>query len=318
VELDLSVSLVIPVYNETDTIEALFKSIVRQSFLPAEVIIVDAGSTDDTVSKAKKLIASENIFSIIEAGRAMPGEARNFGAAHSINEWIAFTDAGILLNPDWLENLVKKIVENPKATIVYGNYSPQIHSLFDKCATMAFVPPLQEKKIRGKSIVSCLLKKEIWTEAGGFPAWRAAEDLIFMEKAEAVSNLVTTAPDAMAMWELPPGFRATYRKFKLYSTHNVWAGRQAHWHYGVARQYAFLLIPVSLAIFQSAYWLILIPVWIAARTFKRMIVHRYQFGSKIFINPLIFLTVMMIILTIDTATFTGWINAKIITNSKHN
>jgi glycosyltransferase involved in cell wall biosynthesis len=303
------VSCVIPVFNERNTIGELIESLKRQTVFPSEVIIVDGGSTDDTVQVLRQQIVNDDRFHIIEAGRAMPGRARNIGAEKASCEWIAFTDAGIKLDKYWLENLVKKTEEDPKASIVYGNFAPQINSFFDKCAAITYVPGNKHNIIRGKSIVSCLLKKEVWEKVGGFPDWRAAEDLVFMEKAEAAGYLVAEAPAAMAWWELRPTLGSTFKKFELYSKYNVWAGRQAYWHYGVAKQYTIIVFFILLGIFHSWYWLLIIPLWLTARVAKRIVLHKFEFGIKTLFNPAVFFTVMLITLVIDAATFTGWVNA---------
>lgn len=303
------ISCVIPVFNESKTIRGLIKSLGKQTLHPAEVIIVDGGSTDDTVKVLWQLIGDDKRFRVIEAGRAMPGKGRNIGATQATNDWIVFTDAGIRLDPQWLENLARHTEENPDASIVYGNFSPEIRNLFDKCATISYVPPLRPGAIRTKSIVTCLLKKEVWEKAGGFPDLRASEDLIFMENAEKLGYSFVFAPEAMAYWQLRPDLRTTYRKFDLYSKYNVWAGRQAYWHYGVARQYLVLLTALLLSIFHSWYWVLIIPLWIGARVAKRILLHRYEFGWKQLFNPAVFMLVMIITLVIDAATFTGWIKA---------
>lgn len=305
----LPVSLIIPVFNESQTIEKLIATIKNQSFYPEEIILVDGGSTDNTVQLIKLTTEKDNRFHLIEAGRAMPGKGRNIGAERAIYSWIAFTDAGIELDKHWMEILVKKAMENEEPDIVYGNYSPQINSFFDKCATIAYVPALHPGKIRTKSIVSCLLKKEVWKKAGGFPDWRATEDLIFMEKAEQLGYKVFFAPGAMVYWQLRPDIGSTYKKFELYSKYNVWAGRQAYWHYGIARQYAMILMTILLSIFLSWYWLLILPLWMIARIAKRILSHRYEFGLKSLFNPGIFFMVMIITLVIDAATFSGWVKA---------
>ena len=284
-----AVSLVIPVFNENQTIAALIDTIQHQSLPPDEIILVDGGSTDNTIEKANELTGSDHRFCIMEAGKAMPGKGRNIGAAEAKSDWIAFTDAGIRLDRHWLEILVKKSQEDPSAAIIYGNFSPQVNSFFEKCAAITYVQPLRAGAIRTKSIASCLLKKEVWEKAGGFPDWRATEDLVFMEKTEQLGYHTAFAPDAMVYWQLRPDLSATYRKFVLYSKYNVWAGRAAFWHYGIARQYAFMGVVLLLAVFHSGYWLLLLPVWIAARVAKRIIAHRREFGIKPLFHPGYFL-----------------------------
>ena len=307
--LRMTVSLVIPVFNESTTIAELIYTISEQTCQPEEIIFVDGGSTDNTVQIIKELTRQKPHFQIVEVERALPGEGRNIGALHSKNEWIAFTDAGIKLDKRWLEQLMIKSGEQPETAIIYGNYAPQIGNFFDKCSSIAYVPPAKKDGIRGKSIVSCLLKKEVWQKAEGFPAWRAAEDLVFMEKAESFGYVITTAPLAMAWWKLQPTITSIYKKFDLYSKWNVWARRQAYWHYGIARQYAIMLLPVLLAIFGSRYWILAIPLWMLARVAKRIIQHRYEFGLKTLINPAVVFMVTWITFVIDAGTFSGWIKA---------
>src|SRR5882724_4713553 len=291
----LKASLVIPVFNESKTIVTLLKTIKEQSVQPDEIIFVDGGSTDNTVLLIKESTGNEQGFQIIEAGRAMPGKGRNIGTKQANNEWIAYTDAGIKLDQYWLENLVKKAAEYPEAAIIYGNYTPQINNLFNKCATIAYTQPQRPSSgIRGKFIASCMLKKKVWEKTGGFPDWRATEDLVFMEKAEQLGYNIAFAPDAMVYWQLRPDLLSTYKKFELYSTYNVWAGRQAFWHYGIARQYMGMLIAVLGAFFFSWYWLLLIPVWICARVAKRIYSHRHEFGVRTLFNPSIFFIVILI------------------------
>lgn len=307
--MNLPVSLVIPLFNESETIRLLVDTIRKQTFQPAEIILVDGGSTDNTVYLLRSLVQNDSRFIIIEASNAMPGKGRNIGAEKATYEWIAFTDAGIKLDPHWLENLVKKAEENPGASIIYGNYTPLVRNVFEKCATITYVSPLIPGSVRGKFIASCLLKKEVWTKAGGFPDWRAAEDLQFMEKVKQQGYKIVFAPEAMVYWQLRPGIISSYKRFDLYSKHNVWAGRQAGWHYSVARQYLVILLIILVGIFHNNYWFLLLPLWIIARVERRIYMHRHEFGIKELFNPFTFLGVMLVTLTMDAGTFSGWIKA---------
>lgn len=301
-------SLVIPVFNESETVVSLIQSIREQSLQPDEVIFVDGGSIDQTAELIKAATNHDSRFKLIEAGRAMPGKGRNIGTAAASHEWIAYTDAGITLDSHWLTQLVKARDESG-ADIIYGNFSPQVKSLFEKAAAIAYVPALQPGQIRSKFIASCLLRKSIWEKAGGFPDWRATEDLVFIEKADQVADKIATTIHAMVSWKLRPGLSSTFRKFTLYSAYNVWAGRQAFWHYGIARQYLLLLPFIVLGIFHSWLWFLAIPAWLGARTAKRAWMHRYEFGTKALFNPVLLFLVAIITLSIDLATYTGWIKA---------
>ncbi len=94
----LSVSIVIPVYNEEDHIEATLKSIAKQTVKPAEVIVVDNNSTDATVKIAKQFPFAR-IVTEKRQGRAY---ARNAGFNAAKSHVIGRLDADSVLDPDWV------------------------------------------------------------------------------------------------------------------------------------------------------------------------------------------------------------------------
>ena len=303
------ISLVIPMYNEENSLGALVESINRQIFQPDEIILVDGGSTDKTVEVFEKLCSRNPVYRLIETVRATPGKGRNIGIENARNQWIAFTDAGIKLNDDWLANLLQAVRENPSTDVVYGNFAPAIKNLFEKCAVFAYVYPQGKNGIRGKFIASSLIKKEVWQKVGGFPDLRAAEDLLFMEEIDRQNWRVAYAPKAMVNWQLRPDLSSTFRKFVLYSKHNVWINRQWDWHYEVAKQYLLISPFLILAFLHSLWWLAAVVIWLFARTAKRISKHNYEFGWSAVFNPFIFFGTMFLIFTIDIATSIGWIQA---------
>lgn len=305
----IKVSLVVPMYNEEDSLEKLVDSIDNQTVCPDEVILVDGGSTDRTVEIFEEICLPDSMYKLIKIGRATPGRGRNVGVENSLCEWVAFTDAGIILHERWLAELVKTVEADSTVDAVYGNLSPVINSFFEKIATFAYVAPLRRDGIRTKFIASSLVRREVWQKIGGFPDLRAAEDLMFMESIDEAGFKTALAPSAMVYWQLRPTLETTFKKFVLYSKHNVWINRQWDWHYGVARQYLLLIPFMTLIFLHSAWWLVVAAGWISARTAKAILRHRYEFGWQTIFNPFFFFGTMFLILTIDLATFIGWIQA---------
>lgn len=308
----LPISLVVPLRNEEESLGRLVASVRRQTRPPDEVVLVDGGSTDRTVALARELAADDPRFRVVEAGEATPGRGRNVGAEAARNPWIAFTDAGITLDPDWLARLAAVAEADPSADIVYGNFEPDTNTFFEHCAALTYVPPRATREgasMRGPSIASALVRREIWRRAGGFPDLRAAEDLIFMERAEALGARTRWAPEATARWQLQPTLARTFRKFALYSKHNVWAGRQRFWHYGVARQYALALPFVALAVVHSAWWLVVPAAGLWARAALSVWRRREGRGLAWALNPARLAGVCLVLLAVDLATFVGWAQA---------
>lgn len=307
-----AVSLVIPVRNEEKSLPLLIESIREQLFSPAEIIIVDGGSTDETVRLAASLTEGDEKFRVIEAGAATPGRGRNVGTATARCEWVAYTDAGIRLEPNWLERLVAEVRRDPSVEVVYGDFEPVTETFFERCAALAYVPPRQagpERNMRGPFIASSLLRRDVWQRVGGFPDLRAAEDLMFMEQIETAGSRIAWAREATVHWQLQPTLARTFKKFILYSRHNVWAGRQRYWHYGIARQYAMALPFIILALIHSPWWLIVPALGLIFRALKSIWRRREARGLLWLLNPAQLLSVLLIILTIDLATFIGWAQA---------
>jgi glycosyltransferase involved in cell wall biosynthesis len=321
---NLRVSLVIPMKNEGDSITELISSVEQQTFQPDEVVLVDGGSTDNTIELVESFALKNSRIKIIKTPQASPGKGRNIGIENSLNDWIALTDAGIFLDKNWLLNLCEIAVKDTNVEVVFGNVLPITDSMFEKCSAVAHVPPKNERGMRGKSIASCLLKKNVWSTIGGFPDLRAAEDLIFIEKIDVLDFRVAYAPKAIIYWKLRRNLLETFRKFTLYSKYNVWAGKQKSWHYGLAKQYLLVFPFLLLAFFFSYWWLVFVGGWFLARITKKLLSYRREFKFKVLFNPLFTITLSLIILTIDLASLVGFLQAyfgspsKFITHRDHN
>ena len=304
--------MIVPVRDEAETIQQLIDSIQRQSRQPDEVIFVDGGSRDGTIDILQQACKQNPIFRLIEARKALPGQGRNIGVANSFYDWIAFTDAGNRLGSDWLEQLILVANSDPETGIVCGNFEPVTDSFFTQCASIAYLSnkiPRENGLVRGPFIASSLVRRDVWHEVGGFPELRAAEDLIFFEEIERKGYKFKWAPKATVHWEMRPGLWSTFRRFLLYSCVNIWAQRQNHWHYGVVRLYLLGLPFLILAVWKSAWWLLVPLAGLSVRIGRRIWLRREGRGLSWLLNPLRLAYVLVITLTLDLATFSGWIVA---------
>ena len=98
----INLSIIIPVKNEALNLQACLNSIreARCADVLYEILVIDNGSVDDTVSIANKF---EAIVHIIP--EATVAGLRNFGAEQSSGAVLAFIDADCTVEPDWFENL---------------------------------------------------------------------------------------------------------------------------------------------------------------------------------------------------------------------
>lgn len=178
----LPVTVVVTVLNEQTTVEALITGLHNQTVSVPEIIIVDGGSTDDTV----QLVT--NCWQRLQARRPVPtvltvvtkhgnrSVGRNAGIERAKTSWLAVTDAGCVPHQDWLEQLwlaAENTFDMPVSTGAYvmaGYYDAEPTTPFaeaivpyalvmpDRVNPRAFLPATR----------SVLFTKPAWRLAGKF------------------------------------------------------------------------------------------------------------------------------------------------------
>lgn len=307
---DLPVTLVVPVRDEEGNVLALLDSIQAQTALPHEVVVVDGGSRDRTRQLVRCRAKCFPRLRLVEATEpADPGRGRNLGAAVAICDWLAFTDAGIRVEPDWLERLWAVHLSDPNADVIYGNYEFDLRSPFEEYAALAYCLPKQHTPAgpcRGPSVVSLLLHRRTFDAVGGFPSVRAGEDTIFLAAIEASGARIAWAPDATVWWRLRSDLASTAERFRLYSHANVLAGLQGHWHHRLVRSYLPVAAGLALSAARSRRWLLLSAATLGARVLTRIHRHREGRGWRWQLQPRRVAAVAVIMLVTDAASVVGW------------
>jgi len=303
------ISLVIPVRNEAATLAVLWQSIQDQTLPPDEIVMVDGGSTDATVEVARRLAAGDPRVHIEVAGPATPGRGRNVGIALASHDWIALTDAGVRLDPTWLEELVRAREASPSALVVYGNYEPLVTSFLERCASLAYVSLRRDTpagRMRGPSAFSTLLHRSAWAAVGGFPDARATEDLVFISRLEEQATATAWAPAATARWAPRSSLSATYRRYSAYSTQAVLSGRQRDWHHQIIWKYALGAPFLALGLRRHWGFCVVPAAGASARVAAAIWRRREGVSAARLLDPAQFVGVATVIFTIDVATFVGW------------
>lgn len=112
------ISIIIPAYNAAQTITETIESVRQQSIDDWELIIVNDGSTDDTLQVINRVVDSRlQIISVANSGVA---KARNLGLSRATGEYIAFLDADDLWVVDKLERQLQALAANPQAIVAYS------------------------------------------------------------------------------------------------------------------------------------------------------------------------------------------------------
>lgn len=107
----MEVSIIIPVYNRANVVQATLDSVLAQTYRPLQVVLVDNCSTDDTLQVLetfRKEHPSLNIV-ITQEERHTAGAARNRGFEEATGEWVLFFDSDDQMGPGLVASYVRKI-----------------------------------------------------------------------------------------------------------------------------------------------------------------------------------------------------------------
>ena len=113
-------SIVIPLYNKENLIEYSIKSILSQTFQDFEIIVVNDGSTDNSVSVAESVMDPR--IRLINQANAGVSAARNRGIKEAKYDLIAFMDADDEWKPDYLDTQYRLTKKYPECSVFACNY----------------------------------------------------------------------------------------------------------------------------------------------------------------------------------------------------
>jgi glycosyltransferase involved in cell wall biosynthesis len=170
--MGFDISVIVPSYNRADLIPQTVHSILNQSHPPAEVIVVDDGSTDNTETVLQQFGSAIKYLRIQNAGQA---RARNIGVEASTSEWIAFCDSDDLWQPDKLSGQVRLFAQAPDVEYSFTNFRIVQNEQWSQETKFDFLPAgywdLPKRDIEcGLFVVDAPLFKRLLTYQPIFPS----------------------------------------------------------------------------------------------------------------------------------------------------
>ncbi len=118
----IKVSVVIPVYNEEKYLRQCLDSIQNQTLKEIEIILVDDGSTDSSVSIIKEYVDKDSRFQLRQQRNLYAGMARNNGMKDARGEYIIFLDADDFFIETMLEELYIRAIETRADVVICDTY----------------------------------------------------------------------------------------------------------------------------------------------------------------------------------------------------
>ena len=173
-----SVSVVLPTFNSSKFLPDAIASVRAQKWPDLEVVVVDDGSTDDTLSVLNKLGGSN--LRVIEQPNAGPAVARNTGIAEARNDWIAFLDADDCWEPNKLSVQFNELRRQPDARFCFSDVTFVCPDGREREVSFRlFGRPLLLELLKGNALAtpSILVRRACFEEVGVFDTkMRISED----------------------------------------------------------------------------------------------------------------------------------------------
>lgn len=183
------ISVIIPLYNKEKYIKSTIKSILSQKYQNFEIIIVDDGSTDNSLAEIERI--EDDRIRLIHQSNAGVAAARNRGIAEARGEYVAFLDADDEWKEEYLEAQANMIQAFPSCSVFATNY---LRKHPDDTYTHTIIRGLKFKDETGIMDnyfeVATLSQPPVWTSAvvikknalesiSGFPVGiKSGEDLL--------------------------------------------------------------------------------------------------------------------------------------------
>lgn len=160
------ISVIIPVYNAEKYISRCLESIIVQTYTNLEIIIIDDGSIDNSLSICSKFKEIDNRIKIYRKDNEGQGVARNFGLKKSSGDFITFVDSDDWIDKNVYRKMINLMKEYNSDIVEVGSY------VVDKYKYITSKEKITIKVINGsKNIITDYLYNGMKHSMAGYPVW---------------------------------------------------------------------------------------------------------------------------------------------------
>lgn len=298
----MKISFITTVFNEEESITSLLDSLNSQTSAIDEVIIVDGGSTDSTLSVISNYSFNKMKVQVL-AKKGNRSVGRNKATGNSTGDIILCSDAGCILDKDWVKNITKPFSDS-KVDVVAGYYKGRSENIFEK----SLIPYVlvMEDKIDDNNFLpatrSMAFKKSIWEKAERFDERLSNnEDYAFARKLKKINAKIAFAKDAIVYWRPRKNLRDSFIMFYRFALGDAESGIIRPKVFLIFLRYfaGFLLVIFYLLTSQRLFLLVIFLILISYLVWAIMKNFRYVR------HPLAYLYLPMLQFTSDLAVLIG-------------
>lgn len=179
------VSVIIPVYNVGEFIEECIASTVEQSYSKLEIIIINDGSTDDSLSICKKFAERDRRIKVFTKKNGGLSDARNYGISKANGDYIFFLDGDDLIQKNTIETLLSSLDDEDSIVMCgFESFKDKTHYCPDGVVNVFSPAEYTESvlKLHNNTYASGVLIPRKFLDANFFIKGRYFEDMASMFK----------------------------------------------------------------------------------------------------------------------------------------
>ena len=232
------VSVIIPAHNEEVNAVATIRSLLAGTVKDLQVIFVDDGSVDRTLSVVREAFSGEGRVRVFTKPNGGKASALNYGIARAESSIVVCIDADTQLMPDAVKKLLRSFEEDEEIAAVAGNTKVgNERNMLTKWQAIEYITS-QNFDRRAFDLLNAItvvpgavgaFRKEAVLQAGGFSPDTLAEDCDITLRLLEAGWIVRYCPDAVAFTEAPETFRGFLRQRFRWSfgiMQSVWKHRK--------------------------------------------------------------------------------------------
>lgn len=225
------VSIVTPAYNQGAYLRATMESVLAQEYPALEYIVIDDGSTDDSLAVARAVAAEHpGRVTVLTQANAGQAETLNRGWSACCGEILGYLSSDDILLPGAVHAMVQALQARPQLAVVYCDFwliDPEGRRLravrapeFDRCS-------MQEDLVCAPGVGALFRRGVFETTKGWDPRRRQVPDFEFWLRAAECGDFARV-PLTLAEYRVHEG-SASYRPMPLARAEEILAVVRAHW-----------------------------------------------------------------------------------------
>jgi glycosyltransferase involved in cell wall biosynthesis len=207
------VSVVVPAYNSATTLDATLRSIADQTMRDLTVMVIDDGSSDDTVDVAEAFASGDRRFSVLTKKNGGAAAARNTGLAAARGEFVAFLDSDDLWLPGKLDSQLAVFRARPEVGVSQTGVihaDTRLQPLFVERCTPGPMDPMEVLRFRNLPgfASTVMIRRSSVPLLGEFDAGLAIlEDWEFALRAT-IRSVLWSIAEPLSIYRAHPGNRS--------------------------------------------------------------------------------------------------------------